>query len=99
MSVVVVGIGHSDVLMGVLCLNDDELEKRLRFVQFGECHNMHALVALLACARRSRFTITARLNLIQDYFHVHTHSFYTFLLCNAIAIFSSPCYNYIVCSP
>jgi cystathionine gamma-lyase len=26
--------GHSDVLMGVLCLNDDELEKRLRFIQF-----------------------------------------------------------------
>ena len=28
-------VGHSDVLMGVLCLNDEELEKRLRFVQFG----------------------------------------------------------------
>jgi cystathionine gamma-lyase len=26
--------GHSDVLMGVLCLNDEELEKKLRFVQF-----------------------------------------------------------------
>ena len=39
-----VGIGHSDVLMGVLCLNDDELEKRLRFIQFGECHNMHTLL-------------------------------------------------------
>lgn len=26
--------GHSDVLMGVICLNDEELEKRLRFVQF-----------------------------------------------------------------
>ena len=27
--------GHSDVLMGVICVNDEELEKRLRFVQFG----------------------------------------------------------------
>ena len=34
--IVYVRIGHSDVLMGVICVNDEELEKRLRFVQFGE---------------------------------------------------------------
>ena len=27
--------GHSDVVMGVVCVNDDELCKRLRFVQNG----------------------------------------------------------------
>ena len=29
-------VGHSDVLMGAICVNDEELEKRLRFVQYGE---------------------------------------------------------------
>ena len=34
-SIILSYTGHSDVLMGVLCLNDEELEKKLRFIQFG----------------------------------------------------------------
>lgn len=30
--------GHSDVLMGVACTNDDKIAEKFRFMQKGECN-------------------------------------------------------------
>ena len=29
-------VGHSDVLMGILCTNNDELAEKFRFLQLGK---------------------------------------------------------------
>lgn len=45
--------GHSDVIMGAVVLNDDNLEKRLRFLQNGMTINLKndVLLILIVCCQ------------------------------------------------
>ena len=41
--------GHADVLMGVLCLNNDEMAEKLRFLQCGmyiKLQNFHTYICI-----------------------------------------------------